>query len=94
MSLYSVAHRKPDWKSVSDYAQNCFHVQPSAVHIPSDMFIWEILVYTKWNFDVKVCYIRDAHRDAHTDARPYAKKNLANRPSLEDLTNCNENISK
>lgn len=71
MSLYSVAHCKPDCKSVSDYAQNCLHVQPSAVHIPSDMFIWEILVYTKWNFDVKVCYIvyiyiYSMHTETHT----------------------------
>lgn len=54
------------------------------------MFICEKLVYTKWNFDIKVCSTRDAYTDAHT----YAKKLLANGLSSEDLTNCNENISK
>lgn len=54
------------------------------------MFLLEKFVYTKWNFEMKVCYIRDACTDAHTDA----KKMLLNGPSLEDLINCNENISK
>lgn len=53
------------------------------------MFIWEILLYIRWDFNVKVCCVRDGHRDAHT----YGKM-LANGPRSVDLNNYNENISK